>query len=91
MPTKRFVSETPSVNGGYPVVVGSRTPIRVLLEYCRQHDDDLQRVNEALPHLRLEQIQGALNYYAICPNHVDEDKQRNVAAWERYSGRSWAA
>lgn len=89
MQVARFVSETPGINGGYPVVAGTRTPIWVLLEYCRQYDGDLQRVNEALPHLTAEQIRGALEYYAAHPDRVDADRQRNVDTWERYSGQPW--
>ena len=85
----RFVSETPGINGGYPVVAGTRTPVRCLLEYRELYAGDLQRVQQALPHLTLEQIGGALDYYAAQPDRVDEDRRTNLEAWERLTGQPW--
>jgi hypothetical protein len=46
----RFVSETPGINGGYPVVAGTRTPIWVLVEYYRDLGD-VDEIPQLLPHL----------------------------------------
>src|SRR5262245_413100 len=61
MLVERFVSETPGVNGGYPVVAGTRTPIRTLVEFVRQGADEAE-LARLLPHLAPEAIHGALDY-----------------------------
>jgi uncharacterized protein (DUF433 family) len=83
-----FVSETPGINGGYPVVAGTRTPIWVLVDYYRELGD-VQRVAQLLPHLTPTQVQGALDYYAACPHRVDDDRERNARAWIAFTGQPW--
>jgi uncharacterized protein (DUF433 family) len=85
-----YVSETPGVNGGYPVISGTRTPVWVLVEYARD-SYDVQQIVELLPHLRSEQVQGALDYYASDPERVDEDRARNSRAWSELTGQPWPA
>jgi uncharacterized protein (DUF433 family) len=84
----RFVSETPGINGGYPVVAGTRTPIWVLVEYYRDLGDVAQ-ITQLLPHLTREQVQDALDYYAACPARVDEDRARNERTWVAHTGQPW--
>ncbi len=84
----RFVSDTPGINGGYPVVAGTRTPIWVLVEYYRDLRDVAQ-IARLLPHLTEEQIRGALDYYAEYPARVDEDRARNERAWVEHTGQPW--
>ncbi len=83
-----FVSETPGVNGGYPVIAGTRFPIWVLLDYMRDLED-VEQFIELFPHLSREQVQGALDYYTTCPQRVDEDRERNARAWEEHTGQPW--
>ena len=74
-----WVEETPGINGGYPVVVGTRTPISVIIEFQRQ-GADAKEIASSLPHLSLEQVRGALAYYRLHPERVDEDIARNERA-----------
>jgi len=90
MLVERFVSETPGINGGYPVVAGTRTPIRTLVEFVRQGADEAE-LARLLPHLMPEAIHGALDYYARCPARVDEDIERNARAWAELQSRPWPA
>ena len=89
MVVTRYVSETPGINGGYPVVAGTRTPVRCLLEYRETYAGDLARVQQSLPHLSPAQIQGALDYCAAYPHRVDEDQRTNQEAWEQLTGQRW--
>jgi uncharacterized protein (DUF433 family) len=83
-----FVEESPEIGGGYPQVRGTRTPVRVIVQFMRQADD-LGQVAEALPHLSREQIRGALDYYAAHPERTDEDIERNARTLAELQGRRW--
>ena len=85
----KYVSETPGINGGYPVIDGTRTPVWCVLDLYAEHGD-IRKVVETLPHLTPEQVQGALDYYAAFPDRVDEDLARNAEAWEELTGTPWS-
>ncbi|MBI3965801.1 MAG: DUF433 domain-containing protein [Chloroflexi bacterium] len=82
----RYVHEVPGVNGGYPVVRGTRTPVRSIVEIFRQLDD-FDRTAAYFSHLSPEQVRDALEYYIVHPERVDEDQRLNQAAWRRLTGR----
>jgi uncharacterized protein (DUF433 family) len=85
-----YVSETPGVCGGYPVVRGTRTPVWVIVEHFRAAGA-IEPILSALSHLSREQVQGALDYYAAYPARVDADIARNAQAfteWQSRDGRS---
>lgn len=75
-----YVEETPGVNGGYPVVRGTRTAVRIIVNLLRMTGGDVDRTSAMLPHLTREQILGALAYYVAYPGRVDEDIERNRRA-----------
>ena len=81
-----FVNEVPGVCGGYPVVRGSRTPVRVV-EVFRQAAGDLERTAAHFPHLTREQVRGALDFYIMCPERVNEDIERNARTLAELQGR----
>jgi uncharacterized protein (DUF433 family) len=54
-----------------------------------RQSDSIDQVAEALPHLSLEQIRGALDYYAAHPARVDEDITRNARTLAELQGRPW--
>lgn len=90
MLVSRFVSETTGVNGGYPVVAGTRIPIWVLLDYHAQLGG-VDPILQLFSYLSHEQVQGALDYYAACPERIDEDRARNKETWLQHSGQPWPA
>jgi len=63
------------VAGGYPVVWGTRTPVRLLVEAYRE-TGDVERTSRLFRHLSRDQVRGALDYYAKYPARVDEDFER---------------
>lgn len=83
------IERTPGICGGYPVVVGTRTAVRHLIEHLRVNGGGVEELLRAFPHLSREQIEGALVYYAQCPALVDEDIERNRAAWEKLTGTTY--
>jgi len=85
-----YVSETPGVCGGYPVVRGTRTPVWLLVQAYRE-TRDVDKTAAAFRHLTREQVQGALDYYAQYPARVDEDEARNARALAEVQRRQWPA
>jgi uncharacterized protein (DUF433 family) len=81
-----YVNETPGVCGGYPVIRGTRIPVRILVGLYREYGD-LAEILAAYPHLTAEQVQGALDYYAADPARVDEDTARHARALAELQGR----
>jgi uncharacterized protein (DUF433 family) len=85
-----YANEVPGINGGYPLVRGSRIPVRVVVEIFRK-THDLERLVEMYPHIGRERLHGALDYYAAHPDRVDEDIERNARALAEHEGRLWPA
>jgi uncharacterized protein (DUF433 family) len=83
-----YVSETPGVCGGYPVVRGTRTPVRLLVEAYRQVHT-IEATQAAFPHLTLEQVRGALDYYDAHPSRVDADFERHARVLAEQQVRQW--
>jgi uncharacterized protein (DUF433 family) len=73
MKTSDAIARYPGVQGGYPVIAGTRTPVRTVVELFRIYDGELAEIQLDLQHLTLEQINAALDYYRDEPDLVDED------------------
>lgn len=75
------IVRVPGVQGGYPVIAGTRTPVRAIIELYRDiHPGDLDAVKESLPHLSDADIDAAYAYYRKHPAIIDEDIQRHREA-----------
>ncbi len=63
-----YIAKMDDILGGEPVIVGTRTSVRAIVEYWKFGDapEDIAR---KLPHLRLSHIFAALSYY---DDHRDE-------------------
>jgi uncharacterized protein (DUF433 family) len=70
--TDQWVTEDERIAGGYPVVRGTRTPVRSIVLVFRQ-TGSFERTAAMFPHLSQEQVRGALDYYEAHPARVDED------------------
>ena len=57
-----YVESVPDVLGGEPVVKGTRTPVRAIVERWK-FGESVDEIARSLPHLRLAQIFDALGYY----------------------------
>ena len=57
-----YVESVPEVLGGEPVVKGTRTPVRAIVERWK-FGESVDEIARSLPHLRLAQIFDALGYY----------------------------
>ncbi len=75
------IARYPGVQGGYPVISGTRTPVRTVIElYYEVYPYDIEEVHRSLPHLEMKQIRAALAYYDEQPELVDEDIVRQKEA-----------
>lgn len=81
MQAVEYIEQIPGVVGGYPVIAGTRTPVRTIVTlYCETYPGDIDRIVESLPHLSREQVEAALEYYRDQPDVIDEDIARQRRA-----------
>ena len=67
-----FITRTEGVQGGEPIVRGTRTPVRTIVAlYFEVYPDDPARAQASLPHLTGRQIEAALAYYADHRAEID--------------------
>ena len=64
----RYIATDAAILGGEPVIVGTRTPVRAIVEVWRQGLPP-EEIPNRLPHLTLSQVFDALSYYS---DHQDE-------------------
>lgn len=83
-----YVAEYAGVCGGYPVIRDTRIPVRIVVWLHRSLSVE-QIVEEWYPHISRERIQGALDYYAVYPDRVDEDFERHERAYAESHGLPW--
>ncbi len=63
-----YITATGSILGGEPIIRGTRTPVRAIVELYRLGISP-EEVPTHLPHLNLAQVFDALSYYS---DHSDE-------------------
>jgi uncharacterized protein (DUF433 family) len=73
--------------GGYPVIKGTRTPVRAIIESSQTLS--VEQILQGLPHLTREQVEAAIVYYAHEPALVDEDIRRNQDALNELMSQPW--
>jgi uncharacterized protein (DUF433 family) len=66
-----LITRKPTICGGEPIIVGTRTPVRAIVEHVRLGDSP-EDILEHLPHLTLEKIHAALDYYHDNKAEIDE-------------------
>jgi len=67
-----YITTTTGVQGGEPVIRGTRTPVRTIVVLFQQvYPGNRDEVQRALPHLSCEAIDAALAYYVAHTDEVD--------------------
>jgi uncharacterized protein (DUF433 family) len=66
-----LITRKPTICGGEPIIVGTRTPVRAIVEHVRLGDSP-EDILEHLPYLTLEKIHAALDYYRDNKAEIDE-------------------
>ena len=62
--------------GGYPILKGTRTPVRAIIEASRVLT--VEQILHSMPHLTRQQVEAAMAYYIHDPKRVDEDMGSNA-------------
>ena len=62
--------------GGEPIIKGTRTPVRAIVELWRQGVAP-EEINTHLPHLTLAQVFDALSYYSDHQDEINTHIERN--------------
>ncbi len=71
-----YVERDEAILGGEPVVKGTRTPVRAIVELWRLGYAPEETVRE-LPHLSLAAVFGALSYYSDHREEISNHIERN--------------
>ncbi|MEZ4591455.1 MAG: DUF433 domain-containing protein [Chloroflexota bacterium] len=72
----RYVISDEAILSGEPIIEGSRTPVRAIVEMWRQGILPEEIPNQ-LPHLTLAQVFDALSYYSDHQEQINAHIERN--------------
>ncbi len=72
----RYIVRDPDILGGEPIIVGTRTPVRAIVETWRL-GTPAEGIPSHLPHLTLAQVFDALSYYSDHPDEIHGYIERN--------------
>jgi uncharacterized protein (DUF433 family) len=74
--TNRYIITDATILGGEPIITGTRTPVRAIVELWRMGTGP-EEIATKLPHLTLGQIFDALSYYSEHQVEINEYIERN--------------
>ncbi len=72
----RYVVTDPTILSGEPIIIGTRTPVRAIVELWRQGVAP-ETIPSRLSHLTLAQIFDALSYYSDHQTEINQYIERN--------------
>lgn len=73
----RYIVKDTAILGGEPVIAGTRTPVRAIVELWRQGIAP-ELIPQQLPHLTLAQVFDALSYYSDHQAEIHRYIERNA-------------
>lgn len=71
-----YVVRDDEILNGEPIIRGTRTPVRAIVETWRMGVSP-EAIPEAMPHLTLSQVFGALTYYSDRQDEINDYIERN--------------
>jgi len=71
-----YITTNPSILSGEPIVEGTRTPVRAIVELWRMGIGP-EEITSRLPHLKLAQVFDALSFYSDNQDEIHAFIQRN--------------
>jgi len=77
-----YVTSTNDILGGEPIIRGTRTPVRAIVELWRLGSQP-EEICKHLPHLSLAQVFDALSYYSDHQEEINGHIQRNRVPEDR--------
>ena len=72
----RYITTKEGILSGEPIIVGTRTPVRAIVENWRLGLSP-EEIVEGLPHLTLAQVFEAMSYYYDNKAEIDDYIERN--------------
>ncbi len=72
----RYIVFNPEILSGEPIIEGTRTPVRAIVELWRQGVMP-EEIPSQLPHLILSQVFDALSYYSDHQEQINAHIERN--------------
>lgn len=72
------ISSDSSICGGSPVIVGTRFPVRSVVNYILRHGYSPEELVNRFTHLSLAQIHDALAYYYDNRDEIEKDIEENT-------------
>jgi uncharacterized protein (DUF433 family) len=72
----RYITTDPAILGGEPIVVGTRTPVRAVVELWRQGLAP-ETIPTRLPHLTVAQVFDALSYFSDHQAEIQRHIEKN--------------
>lgn len=72
----RYVTSDPAILNGEPIIEGTRTPVRAVVEVWRLGTPP-EEIPRRLPHLSLAQVFDALSYYSDHRDEIHTHIERN--------------
>ena len=72
----RYIVNDNQILGGEPIILGTRTPVRAIVETWRL-GMPAEEIPSALPHLTLAQVFDALSYYSDHQEEINAHIERN--------------
>lgn len=72
----RYVVRNDKILNGEPIIKGTRTPVRAIVETWR-HGISPEEIPTLLPHLNLAQVFDALSYYSENQEEINNYIERN--------------
>lgn len=73
-----YISRDESILNGEPIIKGTRTPVRAIVELYRMGVPP-EEISSHLPHLELSQIFDALSFYSDHTEEINEFIRKNKA------------
>lgn len=71
-----YITTSEQILSGEPIIRGTRTPVRAIVELWRQGIAP-EEIGRELPHLTLAQVFDALSYYSDHQNEINAHIERN--------------
>ncbi len=78
----RYIVSDDKILGGEPIIVGTRTPVRAVVETWRLGVAP-EVIPQSLPHLTLAQVFDALSYYSDHQDEINAFIERNSTGEDR--------
>lgn len=72
----RYVVRDDGILGGEPIITGTRTPVRAIVEMWRSGTPP-EEIPDGLPHLKLAQVFDALSYFSDHQAEINGFIERN--------------